>query len=218
MVMTLIMLISDAIFSIPAVNDWFSGLITKSNPAVVYLIIWLIMFLQVTILNVPAYTILSACVSIGIKTLSWEYILTVLSAYLTGCLLAYLLGYKFGKKAVKWCAGSEEDYNKWCEILNTKGKWWYFMTVLFPFFPDDLLCLVAGAVKLNIWFYTISNVIGRGVGLVTMLLFLKLVGLSSYDFPIMLIVWALALYAEIVAYFIYKRKGDKDEKSDDDWE
>ena len=112
------------------------------------------MFLQVTILNIPAYVILSACASIGVEILSFKYILVVLSAYMLGCVLAYYLGFKFGKKAVKWCAGNDEDYDKWSEFLNKKGKWWYFMTVVFPMFPDDILCLVAGAMKFNfIWYF-----------------------------------------------------------------
>ena len=164
------------------------------------------MFLQVTILNLPAYVILSACVSIGINTIGWEFILITISAYMCGCLLAYWLGFKFGKKAVKWCAGSEEDYNKWCDVLNEKGKWWYLITVLFPFFPDDLLCIVAGSVKFNFWFYFISNLIGRTIGLITMLYTLKLIGMIGGGFPFMIIVWGVALLVEIIIYLVLYKK------------
>ena len=145
MIATAIMLGFEILFSFDVITNWFGELITKSGDWA-YLVIWVIMFLQVTILNIPAYVILSASVSIGISTLSWEFILVTISAYMCGCLLAYWLGFKFGKKAVKWCAGSEEDYDKWCDVLNEKGKWWYFATVILPIFPDDLLCIVAGSV------------------------------------------------------------------------
>ena len=168
MIATAIMLGFEILFSFDIITNWFGELIIKSGN-LAYLVIWVIMFLQVTILNIPAYVILSASVSIGISTLSWEFILVTISAYMCGCLLAYWLGFKFGKKAVKWCAGSEEDYDKWCDVLNEKGKWWYLITVLFPFFPDDLLCIVAGSVKFNFWFYFFSNLIGRTIGLITML-------------------------------------------------
>ena len=169
------------------------------------------MFLQVTVLNIQAYVILSASISIGIETLSIVYILVVLSAYMTGCLLAYWLGYKFGKKAVRWCAGSDEDYNKWSNFLNKKGKLWYFLTVLFPFFPDDLLCLVAGGVKFNIGWYTLINFVGRGIGLVTMLYALQFITNFTNGFPIMPIVWAVALIAEVIIYYIVKSKLNKKE-------
>lgn len=214
-IMTLIILVVEIIFSIPIINNWFASLITSSKGWVVYLVIWFIMFLQTTVLNIPAYVVLSASVSVGINTLSVLYIVVVLSAYLAGCLLAYWIGYKFGKKAVKWCAGSEEDYEKWSKVLNKKGKWWYFATVIFPMFPDDILCLVAGAVKFNFPFYILSNIIGRGIGLVTMLLFLELMGSMGGGFPYMVIVWAIALLVEIIIYFVLKKKENKNESDFD---
>lgn len=206
LVTTAILLIFEGIFSIPAINNFFMGLISGSSGWVAYLFVWLIMFLQVTILNIPAYSVLAACTSIGMKTLGIVFISVVLSAYMVGCILAYWLGRWFGKRAVKWCAGSEEDYDKWSSVLNSKGKIWYFLTVLFPFFPDDILCLVAGAVKFNFGLYTIMNFVGRGIGLVTTILTLGLINKVSDGFPIMVIVWAVALIAELVGYIILSKK------------
>lgn len=205
LIATAIMLASEIVFSIPAINTFFANCVEHSGKWFLF-VIWVIMFLQCTILNIPGYVILSASINIGINTLSIEYIAVVLSAYMCGCILAYWLGRWFGKKAVKWCAGSEEDYNKWCTVLNTKGKWWYFLTVIFPLFPDDILCIVAGSVKFNFGFYTIANLIGRGVGLVTMLLTLKLIGSIGGGFPFMIIVWALALIGEFIALIIIDKK------------
>ena len=206
LVTTAILLIFEGIFSIPAINNFFTGLISGSSGWLAYLFVWLIMFLQVTILNIPAYSVLAACTSIGMKTLDIVFISVVLSAYMVGCILAYWLGRWFGKRAVKWCAGSEEDYSKWSKVLNSKGKLWYFLTILFPFFPDDLLCIVAGAVKFNFGLYTIMNFVGRGIGLVTTILTLGLINKVSDGFPIMVIVWAVALVAELIAYIILNKK------------
>lgn len=206
LVTTAILLIFEGIFSIPAINNFFMGLISGSSGWLAYLFVWLIMFLQVTILNIPAYSVLAACTSIGMKTLDIVFISVVLSAYMVGCILAYWLGRWFGKRAVKWCAGSEEDYDKWSSVLNSKGKIWYFLTVLFPFFPDDLLCLVAGAVKFNFGLYTIMNFVGRGIGLVTTIITLGLINKVSGGFPFMVILWAVALVAELIAYIILNKK------------
>lgn len=203
---TIIMLVSDIIFSIPQVINFFSNWVTSNTGWILWLLIWLIMFLQCTILNIPAYVILSACVSVGIQCLSVQYILVVISAYMAGCILAYWIGRWWGIKAVRWCAGSDEDFDKWCIVLNTKGRWYYALTVLFPFFPDDLLCIVCGSVKFNFGFFTIVNLIGRTIGLITMLLFLKLVGSLGGGFPIMPIVWIILLLGEIVAYYYFKRR------------
>jgi uncharacterized membrane protein YdjX (TVP38/TMEM64 family) len=78
----------------------------------------------------------------------------------------YWLGRKLGKKAVKWMAGSEEDYDKWSKSLNGKwGKGFYFCTVVFPLFPDDLLSIVAGAIKMDARFYTLVHCVCRIVGI-----------------------------------------------------
>lgn len=203
---TLLMLVFEIVFSLDVINDFFSNFITTANGVWVYLAIWLIMFLQVTILNIPAYVVLSASVSIGINTLSWEYLLTVITAYMSGCILAYWLGRWFGVKAVKWCAGSQEDFEKWRGFINTKGEWWYFLTILFPVFPDDLLCLVAGSINFKFGTYCLFNFVGRSIGLVAMLLVLKLIGIVGCGFPFMIIVWAVALVGEIVALIVIKKK------------
>lgn len=206
LVMTLIMLLCEIIFTIPTINNFFSALIFKTKGWIVYVIIWLIMFLQVTILNIPAYVILSACLSIGLNILSVEYIAITISAYMFGCILAYYIGRKFGVKALKWCAGSEEDYNKWSTTINTKGKWFYFLTVLFPLFPDDLLCIIAGSTKFNFRQYVIFNFVGRTIGLITMCVILKFIGMTSSSFPFMILVWSIAIIIELILILIIKRK------------
>ena len=216
LVTTSILLVFEIIFSLEVVNNFFLGLISGANGWVAYLIVWLIMFLQVTILNIPAYSILAACTSIGMKTLDIVFIIVVLSAYTCGCILAYWIGRWFGKKAVKWCAGSEEDYNKWSNVLNSKGKWWYFATIIFPFFPDDILCIVAGAIKFNFGLYTLIQFVGRGIGLITTILTLQLINTVSGGFPFMIIVWAIALIAELVCYIILFKRSKKNGSNERD--
>ena len=203
---TVIMLIFEVIFSIPAINDFFRNWITSTSGWVVFVVIWLIMFLQCTILNIPAYVVLSASISIGIECMSWQYLLIVITAYMAGCITAYWLGRWLGVKAVKWCAGSEEEFDKWSNVLNTKGKWWYALTVLFPLFPDDLLCLVAGAVKFDFTFFTIANLLGRSIGLIAMILTLELIGSMCGGIPLMVIVWAVALIIELIIYLKINKK------------
>ena len=107
---------------------------------------------------------------------------------------------------MKWCAGSEEEFDKWSNLLNTKGKWWYALTVLFPLFPDELLCLVAGAVKFDFTFFTIANLLGRSIGLIAMILTLELIGSMGGGIPLMVIVWAVALIIELIIYLKINKK------------
>lgn len=203
---TLFLIAIEVIFMIPAVKDFFESWVQNSSGWVLWLVLWVLFLAQCNILNIPAVSLLQISVLVGINVLSWQYILLVMSAYMCGCILSYWLGRWFGVKAIKWVAGSEEDFNKWSEFVNKKGKWWYLMTVLLPLFPDDILCIVCGSFKMHFGFYTIANLIGRTIGLVTMLLVLNYIGIASSSVPIMLIVWCVGLIAEIVAYLVIKKK------------
>lgn len=208
---TALMLGFEILFSFNIVTNWLTSLVENAG-IYAYLVIWLIMFIQVCIVPIPAYVVLVGAVNTNLITMGflklgindlWFY-LTVISAYLAGCIVAYLIGYKWGKKAVKWVAGSDAEYDKWACLINKKGKWWYGATVLLPIFPDDLLCVVCGSVKLNFWFYLIANFIGRSIGLFFMIEFLKLIGMMNSGFQWSVLVWGIALLAEIIAYLILK--------------
>lgn len=173
---TAIMLVCEAIFSIDTITNFFANLVYNANGWIVYAALWLVMFLSTTIINLPAYTILAGSASIGLNIWGWEFILTIMVAYMCGVIVAYWLGRLFGTKAVKWCAGSEQDFNKWSEVLNKKGKWWYLASVILPIFPDDLMCIVAGGVKFDFKFFVFANFVGRFIGLLVMLGVITLIG------------------------------------------
>ena len=203
---TLFLIAIEVVFMIPEVKGFFESWVQNSSGWILWLVLWVLFFAQCNILNLPAVSLLQISVLVGINVLSWQYILLVMSAYMSGCILSYWLGRWFGVKAIKWVAGSEEDFNKWSEYVNKKGKWWYFMTVLLPLFPDDIICIACGSFKMHFGFYTIANLIGRSIGLVTMLLVLNYIGVASSNIPIMLIVWCIGLCAELIAYFVLKNK------------
>lgn len=219
---TLLMLIFEIIFDIPVISDSITEWVAKQNNILIYFSIFLIMYLQVSIIPIPAIVVITA--AIGAKILNtdlglsmfgqgstWIFILVTMLAYMLGACTSYLIGKKWGQKAIKWCAGSEEDYNKWVNFLSKKGKWPYFVTVLLPVFPDDLLCLVCGSVKFNFLFFFWSNLIGRSIGLITTLFSLILIGAGGGS-PLAAIAWGSALLVELVLFAILKILNKKQSK------
>ena len=206
----------ELLFSFDAVNNWIANIFENaSSTAISLIIVWIIMFLQVWLIPVPAYVVLLAAthtklISTGFLNISSNDILffcVTISAYIAGFIVAYIIGYKWGQKAVQWVAGSKQDYDKWSTLLTTKGKWWYALTVLLPLFPDDLLCFVAGSVKLNFKFYFIVNTICRSIGLIFMIETLKFMGTwNSSGFPVTALIWGIILFIEIIALIIIKIK------------
>lgn len=219
LIATILMFLSEIIFSIPGVTetlqDWVINL--KDNTWILWMIIWVVMFLQV-LLPIPAYIILNAAIVAHIVNPSkgllimfsesqcWLFILVVLSAYMIGAMTAYWIGRVWGKKAILWCAGSEEDYNKWSNLINSKGKWFYALTVLLPIFPDDLLCMLVGSFKFNQVFFFWVNLIGRFIGLICMIGALAIIHSGNSVIPWSVIGWGVALLFEIILLILLNRR------------
>lgn len=206
---TLFLIAIEMVFLIPAVDNFFKGWVQNSSGWVLWLVLWILFFLQTNLIQIPSVSLLQISVHSGIEVLSWQYILLVMSAYMSGCILSYWLGRWFGTRAIKWVAGSEEDFDKWSKFINEKGKWWYFITIVLPFFSDDLLCIIAGSLKMDFGFYTLANLIGRSIGLVTMLVVLKYIGIASSSIPFMLIAWCVGLVAEIITLIVLNKNTKK---------
>ena len=65
-----------------------------------------------------------------------------------GSILTFMLGKIFGRKLAVWVVG-EEKTDKYATLLNEKGRFLFIIMMLFPFFPDDVLCLVAGITAMS---------------------------------------------------------------------
>ena len=126
-----------------------------------FLIFFAIQFLQVTFLPIPA-----AATTIA-GTLAFEngWIVFGISfvAVMLASLFSFFLGRKVGKKLVVWVAG-EKDYQKWAEKLG-KGKFVFFLMMLFPVFPDDILCMIVGTTNMSWKFFIITNIVTRPIGI-----------------------------------------------------
>ena len=209
----------EILFAIPMVTNWLQWLF-DTLAGFGYLVFFMLQFLQVCFIPVPSYFITIAGIKIYRDTVGSVTILgqqinfimfgITMLAYMLGVFVAYFIGLKWGKKAVLWAAGSEEDYEKWCKIFKKKRSLIiYFATVLFPIFPDDILCYIAGSVKMNFLWYILSNLVGRAIGLISFMF------VMGGDGPAELIIMSAILVILIIAYFVVKYKvkdKQKDEK------
>lgn len=203
----IVMFLFELLFMIPGLQEAFLGLMDSDSVWLVYLGYWILIFLQTTIIPIPALTVLFAANKTGMITFnpiedSTFYILTM-SAYMLGIIFAYLIGKKWGKLAIKWVAGTEEEYQHWTQVINQKGKLFYFLTVLFPLFPDDLLCIVAGGVNLDFKFFMISNSVARFIGLVTTV-YTLLIAVSSVSNMTMVIIYLAILLITAILWLKFK--------------
>lgn len=122
----------------------------------------LLQFLQVTFVPLPASMVVIA------GTLVYgplQASLLSLAGILLGSALAFYLGKSFGKKLVIFMVG-KETCDKWVKFLDN-GKYSYVIMMLLPFFPDDVLCLVAGITNMSWTFFVVTQFLTRPVGIIT---------------------------------------------------
>lgn len=120
----------------------------------------ILQFLQVTILPIPS-AIITVAGSIIYGPL--QATLLSLAGILLGSFFAFLLGRSFGKKIVNFMVGKET-----CDKMRrglSQAKYSFLVMMLLPFFPDDILCLVAGMTDMSWDYFAVVQIISRPIGI-----------------------------------------------------
>ncbi len=154
------------------------------------LVFVLLQFLQVTFIPIPStVTTLAGVLIYG----PLEAALLSLSGLLTGSCVAFALGKYCGKKLVVFMVG-EETCDKWSNFLY-HAKYSFVLMMIMPFFPDDVLCLVAGLTPMTWPFFVVTNFVARPIGV-----FITCYFGGGYIIPYK--GWGLAVWAVIVVVAI----------------
>lgn len=126
------------------------------------LVFTLLQFLQVTFIPLPAM------LTTIVGTLMFGPLMATILSFIgimSGAIFAFWLGDKFGEKLVVWIAGKEQT-EKYSKMLFEKGKYVFFLMMLFPLFPDDILCLVAGMTTMSFRFFLTTIFLTRPIGII----------------------------------------------------
>ena len=127
------------------------------------LIFVLLQILQTTILQIPAViTTLAGVLIFG----TWKTFFLSYIAVMIGSIIMFWIGRKAGKKFLYWLAG-EETAEKWINKMSN-GKYLFFLMMVFPCFPDDILCVVA---NMTFPYFFWTNILARGIGIATTVFF-----------------------------------------------
>lgn len=130
------------------------------------------------------------------------------SGVMLSSLMMYLIG-RFGGYNLGKIIIGEEDCKKASELLNTKGLIYFPMMMMFPVFPDDALVMVAGTLKMSLKWFIPSIVIGRGIGVVTIVFGLSIVPFDKFTSIWHWIAFIVLCAVGIVAVFFGASKFNK---------
>ena len=116
--------------------------------------------------------------------------------------LARLLGQKFACQFV-----GEKLSEKYLDLIRRKRDVFLLLAFLFPFFPDDLLCILAGLTDISFRRFFLLVMLARPWGL----LVACMVGSATVDIPL----WGMALLgaAGLAVFLLCMKYGDRLEEA-----
>jgi uncharacterized membrane protein YdjX (TVP38/TMEM64 family) len=165
----------------------------------------LLQYLQVVILPIPG--IVSTIAGVA---LFGPFMTTIYSCLgiILGSITAFIIGRKLGNKAVAWIIGKEE-FDKWRRKL--KGKDNLFLSVMFimPFFPDDILCFLAGLSSMSMGYFLSIISVSRIVAISATCYSFNLIPLNTWWG---ITIWVIFLILFIVGITILYKNMDKIQK------
>ncbi len=85
-----------------------------------------------------------------------------------------LIGRFGGNKAIIKILG-KEDYEEAIDLVQEKGLVYVPVMYLLPIFPDDAICMVSGATKMNFWVHLLEIILCRGIGCATIVFGLQII-------------------------------------------
>lgn len=110
-----------------------------------------------------------------------------------------LIGRFGGNKAIVKIVGQEE-YDEAKDLVQEKGMVYVPVMYLLPIFPDDAICMVSGATKMNFWVHLIEIVLCRGIGCATIVFGIQIIPESVSKFTSRDIMDYLQVAAIMVSY------------------
>lgn len=144
---------------------------------------FLLMLLSTILAPIPSnVTMLAGAMALGF----WPALLIGVAAVTAGSVLVFLAARRLGRNAVKRKVDSGV-FNKYLPVIDEKKDMFLFLAMLFPFFPDDILCILAGVTSMPLSRFTAIIAIARPWGLA----FAALAGSGATRMPL----WGFVLIA-----------------------
>lgn len=126
----------------------------------------------------------------------WQAFLITFIGVITSSALMYITGRLGGYAICKRLLG-EEDCEKATALLNDKCVVFFPLMMLFPVFPDDALTMIAGTIKMSLKWFIPSILIGRGIGIATIIFGLGNIPYDKFTTP-----WHWIGFIAIIALLI----------------
>ena len=189
---------------VDSVEDFRAYVSTFKNAVFIFI---LLQFSQVVFLPIPAF------ITVGAGVLLFGPFWGAVYSYIgivIGSIVAYFIGRIFGVKVASWLVG-KDNLKKGLKTIKGKDKIILTFMFLFPLFPDDILCFVAGITTIKPLFFIVMILITRFISI-----FVSTYSMNNSIIPYTtwwgILLWICFIAITVfLAIYIYKN-GEKIEK------
>ena len=176
-----------------------------------YLALIIIQFLQVTFIPIASSIVTAAGFYLCGQNIGLTILFCCVGLWL-GSLFAFFLGRVFGVRLVKWVAG-EKMLIKYNKFLKGKDKVMLGYMFMFPIYPDDVLCLIAGLTTMSYREFIFLQLLSRPINVASTVLLLAFGTNLTTLFPLDtwwgITIWVLAIAIFVVTFILVWKKADK---------
>lgn len=153
---------------------------------------FLMQMLTVIIAPIPSnVTMMAGALALGF----WPAMLLGVAAIWAGSIVMFLAARRLGRRAVQgWVDRGVME--KYLPMIEEKQDMFLFLTLLFPFFPDDMLCILAGLTSMPTGRFAAIMMLARPWGLIVA----ALLGSGELELPAW--GWAVMLAALCVVFVL----------------
>lgn len=155
----------------------------------------------VSVILAPIPSNITAAVG-GVLFGTLQSFLLTWAAVVVGSMAVFLLARGLGQRFVQNFVGKKVS-EKYLDIIRRKRDTFLLLAFLFPFFPDDILCILAGLTDVSWKRFLVLCLVARPWGL----LVASAVGGSALDIPI----WGMAVLGVVgvVIFVLAMKYGDR---------
>ena len=172
-------------------NSWYGWIIFIAFQTIVTMLLSI----------VPGISMAFIVLCTNIYDKPWEAFLVSFISVMISSVIMYIIGRSGGYKLCVKMLG-EEDCEKSLSLLTKKSTIFFPLMMIFPVFPDDALIMIAGTLKMKMKWFIPSIVIGRGIGILTIVFGFSFIPFSEFDtfyewlvFITICIVWLTVVFS-----------------------
>ena len=156
----------------------------------------------------PGTTMMFIVLGQTLFSVPWQAFLIVFTGVVISSTAMYLVG-RFGGYRLCVRMLGQEDCDRSIALLRNKGTVFFPVMMLFPMFPDDALVMISGTMKMKLsWFFP-SIILGRGVGIATIIFGFSIVPFEKFTEPWHWVVFIALCAVAVVGIFLGALKFNK---------